>query len=838
MQYLKPWQRVIGAIAMAKVMVGLGLYLSSIVLDAAGWQTRDTRFFAFLFAFGVVAAFLLTAGRADLRATVLGIAFILVAAVFSDNAATLTRWNSVASWAKWLFAIRVDAFTGYFLWYFVREFPREVAFGPRRTIPEFGMRIASWLGAILLVINFAAATIDHAVLPASVRSFLTALDRRDGGSLYWPFQYLLTVAGLVALIWKSRVVPVSDRRRVRLLIAGLIVGCAPTALWTLVATLLPSFRAGLPVHQAGWVLYPTLLSTPAMTAYAVLAHQALNVRLIVRQAIRYALARYSVLALTAIPATVLAVQLYRRRDEPLAEMIGGMSTFVFALLITAALLVARVRRTLLDRLDKHFFREQYDARHILAELATRAISARTVEGLASILSAEVERALHPERVDVFFLDQSKSLFTSTTRGSRPLSANSPLISTLAAAGHLSLDLAAPDRVPRWLDEETRIWLADFDARVIVPLEDAEHIVLAVLVLGEKRSELPYSREDLLMLRTAADTMSVALGRIEGRAPDPLTRRGESDGRAWICDDCGMVWENGGVCGRCRSALVPCQLPRMIGGKIRIEERIGRGGMGVVYRGTDLSLRRTVAVKTLPLSSPDRAVRMRREARTMAAISHPNLAMILAAESWNGLPLLIVEYLPGDTLASRLGRGPLPREEALRIAISLADVAAAIHNAQIVHRDIKPANIAFAADGTPKLLDFGLAHLLGDAGNSGSHSVPGDDRLAGTAAYLSPEALRGAGPNPSFDVWSISVVLFEMLAGRVPVQAASLAETVLRISAGRLATLRELNPQADPDLSLFLESALSQRLADRPTSAAALQRELTRLLGHSRVDQAA
>src|SRR3954466_13935713 len=113
MKYLKPWHRAVGAIAMAKVVVSVGLYLSSLALDVGDWHARDTRFFGFLIVFGVVAVFLLTAGRADLRATVLGITFVLVAAVFADNAATLPTWEAVHPWARWLFALRVDAFTGY-----------------------------------------------------------------------------------------------------------------------------------------------------------------------------------------------------------------------------------------------------------------------------------------------------------------------------------------------------------------------------------------------------------------------------------------------------------------------------------------------------------------------------------------------------------------------------------------------------------------------------------------------------------------------------------------------------------------------------------------------------
>jgi len=290
---------------------------------------------------------------------------------------------------------------------------------------------------------------------------------------------------------------------------------------------------------------------------------------------------------------------------------------------------------------------------------------------------------------------------------------------------------------------------------------------------------------------------------------------------------------------------------MVAGKFRVIELIGEGGMGVVYRGLDLALDRDVAIKTLPKVSPGEASRLRREARVMAAITHPNLALIYGAESWRGTPILIVEFLAGGTLATRLRSGPLPVNQALGLGIALAEVVDSLHRAGILHGDIKPSNIGFAADRTPKLLDFGLARLLsgtavagrvvisdtvstaslstldGDAeGRLATTSVEG--QIIGTPLYMSPEALAGRSPNPTFDLWSISIVLFEAIAGTHPAQDVSLVKTLQRIENCSLPDLRELLPEADPELAAFFHAAFSPEPANRPRSAGALREQLTAL----------
>jgi serine/threonine protein kinase len=179
-------------------------------------------------------------------------------------------------------------------------------------------------------------------------------------------------------------------------------------------------------------------------------------------------------------------------------------------------------------------------------------------------------------------------------------------------------------------------------------------------------------------------------------------------------------------------------------------------MGVVYLATDLVLGRRVALKTLPRVSDSLAERLEREARAMATVLHPNLALIYGAEQWRGSPVLIVEYLEGGTVLDSLRRGPFTLRETLGLGILIADVLDRLHGAGILHRDVKPSNIGYTLSGVPKLLDLGLAaafapHYAENGPSSrraivsslqGEYAVTSDSRQLGTLRYMAPEALEG------------------------------------------------------------------------------------------------
>jgi Tol biopolymer transport system component len=226
------------------------------------------------------------------------------------------------------------------------------------------------------------------------------------------------------------------------------------------------------------------------------------------------------------------------------------------------------------------------------------------------------------------------------------------------------------------------------------------------------------------------------------------------------------------------------------GPYEIVAPLGAGGMGEVYRARDERLDRQVAIKILPelfASDADRVARFEREARSLAALNHPNIAHIHGLEDTNGGRALVMELVDGEDLTVRLARGPLPSAEALAIAAQIADGLDAAHERGIIHRDLKPANIKVTEAGTAKILDFGLAKALDSADavdptNSPTFAAHRTQLgvILGTAAYMAPEQAKGKTVDKRADIWAFGCVLYEMLTGRSPFVAESAAESLAHI----------------------------------------------------------
>ena len=214
------------------------------------------------------------------------------------------------------------------------------------------------------------------------------------------------------------------------------------------------------------------------------------------------------------------------------------------------------------------------------------------------------------------------------------------------------------------------------------------------------------------------------------------------------------------------------------GVYEVNAPIGEGGMGQVYRATDTTLGRQVAIKILPdafASDPERLARFEREARTLASLNHPHIAAIYGFEKSAGMHALVMELVEGEDLSQRIARGAIPFDEALPIARQIADALEAAHEQGIIHRDLKPANIKVRSDGTVKVLDFGLAKAMEPAAGSSPNlsmsptittpAMTQAGMILGTAAYMSPEQARGKTVDKRADIWAFGAVLYEMLTGR-------------------------------------------------------------------------
>jgi tRNA A-37 threonylcarbamoyl transferase component Bud32/TolB-like protein/tetratricopeptide (TPR) repeat protein len=264
------------------------------------------------------------------------------------------------------------------------------------------------------------------------------------------------------------------------------------------------------------------------------------------------------------------------------------------------------------------------------------------------------------------------------------------------------------------------------------------------------------------------------------------------------------------------------VPGQIIGHYEIVGRMAAGGMGVVYKARDLRLDRHVALKFLPpqLSGDDAArARLLTEAKTASSLDHPNIAVVHEiGETADGCLFIAMRWYEGETLREKLRRGPLPVAEAVDIACQLAGALAAAHRTGIVHRDVKPSNVVITTDGVPKLLDFGIARLDGV-------ELTRDGSTKGTVAYMSPEQARGGSVDHRTDLWSLGVLLYEMLAGRRPFAGEGEQATIYAIREDDPISLTMQRPEVTPSLAGIVYRCLQKEPAARYQGADALHADL-------------
>ncbi|MDP9019338.1 MAG: serine/threonine protein kinase [Actinomycetota bacterium] len=269
-------------------------------------------------------------------------------------------------------------------------------------------------------------------------------------------------------------------------------------------------------------------------------------------------------------------------------------------------------------------------------------------------------------------------------------------------------------------------------------------------------------------------------------------------------------------------MEPLTESQVVAGRYRLGAVVGRGGMAEVRTAEDLRLGRTVAVKLLrtDLAEQDGVrERFEDEARSAARLSHPNVVAVFDTGEHERIPYIVMERLPGTSLADLIDRGPLDVEKARRIGVEVLAALDAAHAAGLIHRDIKPANVLLASDGTAKVADFGIAK----SAEAQTHTATG--MLLGTAAYVPPERLAGHPATPESDLYSVGVLLYEAVTGRRPFGGDTPLVVASAIQRGRPRPVSELRPDLDPGLVAVIERAMMPNPYDRFRSAAEMARAL-------------
>jgi serine/threonine protein kinase len=283
------------------------------------------------------------------------------------------------------------------------------------------------------------------------------------------------------------------------------------------------------------------------------------------------------------------------------------------------------------------------------------------------------------------------------------------------------------------------------------------------------------------------------------------------------------------------------------GEYEIRAELGRGGMGVVYRAFQASLQRTVALKMIPnaafAASQDLA-RLRAEALAAARLNHPNIVPVYEVGEQNGQPWFSMQFIEGTTLSQRLMSGPMKPRDAVALLIPIVEAIGSAHRAGVLHRDLKPSNILIGSDGAPYVTDFGLAKRVNvEEETMGSDTTRADfsnltlsGAILGTPAWMSPEQAAGQTDsiNVATDIYSLGAVLFAMLTGRPPFQAASPLDTVLMVMEQDPPNIRMLNRAVDSDLEMVVMKCLQKPQDLRYSSAVALASDLRAWLNNEPV----
>ena len=694
-----------------------------------------------------------------------------------------------------------------------------------------------WVAALIPGAIVTAWAGTYFVLVVYRPDLSVALFRPDwftiAGPLSFPAYFGVGVVMLLSNYRQSA--DLTDRRRVRVLLWGLAVA-AVEGLWYVVVVMVLAERGrriafSEPARLIGGMLF---IALPCSFAYAIVAQRLFDIRILVRQGLRYALARRSIISLLPATTAALVVDLLMHAERPLLDIIRERG-WLYAALGAFAAIAYRNRERWIALLDRRFFRERYDAGKILTGVIEGIRRAGSLETVATLAVTRLSAAFHSSYVTLMVSEPRQRGFhplalapdiRTVPRIVPHLTRDSTLVGLTRAMGK-PIDFCNP---PGWLADQLSREDADVirtaDVGLVAPIVTAgADRREALLVFGAKRSEEPYTRDDRELVVAVAEGLATL-----------FQAAGSEDAADNVFAECPQC----GVCDaihvtRCRedgTLLARIGMPRVLGNRYRILRRLGRGGMGAVYEARDDELQRHVAVKFIrdEVVGQRHAVdRFRREALVAASFAHPNVVTVYDfGVAGNAHGYLVMELLVGTTVGEALRRdGRFTPTRMLQIMRGVCHAVEAAHRRQLVHRDLKPDNI-FLADEAAKVLDFGIATFVQPAADSAPLTATG--AIIGTRRYMSPEQARGGAPSPSWDVWALAVVAYEMLGGDRLSGDTSVDDSGSPAVTRASFHLSDRQPALPPSIDALFARAFSLDPSQRQSGALDLMRDLEQAFG--------
>ena len=644
-----------------------------------------------------------------------------------------------------------------------------------------------------------------------------------------------------------------QRRRMKWVIYGSVAGTVPTLTNSIIFFILAAVggrggrQANLP--QSTWFRSLDLISDlaiviiPITFSYAIVKHKVFDINVVVRRGLQYALAKNVLRTVLALPLVGLALQILSDPNQTISDIVFHHPIYLF--LAAAAGISLKSRRRLTGWIDRKFFRDVYNQERILVGLIDEIKDFDSMADISKLVSNKIDSALHLTRIQVFYRkDDSRDLTLGYSSGDTSLglqiSDGSKLLRFMEGQESAQQYPFAQRQV---LPRGEQAWLDKLGINLIVPMSGTDGTLIGLLLLGEKKSEQPYTANDRRLLESIARQIAVVYENVllkqhvdkEARIKREVLAHLEEQNINLVkeCPDCGNCYDSASqVCekdGRELTLTMPVE--RTIDGKYRLDRLLGKGGMGAVYQATDLRLARQVAIKILTgdlFGNQNALRRFEREARALARLDHPNIVAVhdygrAAAEG----AYLVLELVPGVTLRDEMRRlKRLPPELTARWFDQVLEGVKAAHREGIIHRDLKPENILIAAgdqhNTLVKIADFGLAKL--------KHIDPADPNtltatgvVMGTINYMSPEQLSGDDADERSDIFSLGVMVVEALTGDRPFYGRNYSELLISI----LHTPYHLNEsdRQTAQLDDVLQRCIAKDRNQRYPTVAALQKEL-------------